>query len=144
MSAATTRQSANISPLVWYQRGRSDGASFALPHASRDRKAPRVGLEATTLRLTGRAGGIGPVLLSTIWVLAVCLLAAVPIGLGAALFLVETVEEKSHLGRSLQLALDVLSGVPSIVFGLFGNRFFQALIFLLQCLVLFEKLLQFR
>jgi phosphate transport system permease protein len=72
----------------------------------------------------GRAGGIGPVLLSTIWVLAVCLLTAVPIGLGAALFLVESVEEQSHLGRSLQLALDVLSGVPSIVFGLFGNRFF--------------------
>ncbi len=72
----------------------------------------------------GRSGGIGPVLLSTVWVLAVCLLAAVPIGLGAALFLVETVDEKSRLGKSLQLALDVLGGIPSIVFGLFGNRFF--------------------
>jgi phosphate transport system permease protein len=72
----------------------------------------------------GRSGGIGPVLLSTVWVLSVCLLAAVPIGLGAALFLVETVDAKSHLGKSLQLALDVLGGIPSIVFGLFGNRFF--------------------
>jgi phosphate transport system permease protein len=72
----------------------------------------------------GRAGGIGPILVSTVWVLGVCLLATVPLGLGAALFLVETVDEQSRLGRSLQLALDVLGGVPSIIFGLFGNRFF--------------------
>ena len=72
----------------------------------------------------GRSGGIGPVLLSTLWVLAVCLLAACPLGLGAALFLSEAVDAGSRLGRALQLALDVLGGVPSIVFGLFGNHFF--------------------
>lgn len=73
----------------------------------------------------GRIGGIGPVLLSTLWVLAVCLMAALPIGLGAALFLVEAVDAEGLIGRALQLALDVLGGVPSIVFGLFGNRFFS-------------------
>jgi phosphate transport system permease protein len=72
----------------------------------------------------GRQGGIGPVLLSTLWVLGVCLLATLPIGLGAALFLVESIDANGRVGRALQLALDVLGGVPSIVFGLFGNQFF--------------------
>lgn len=72
----------------------------------------------------GRAGGIGSVLLSTLWVLAVCLGVALPLGLGCALFLVEGVPAGSRLAGGLQLVLDVLGGVPSIVFGLFGNRFF--------------------
>ncbi|MEN9868709.1 MAG: Phosphate transport system permease protein, partial [Pseudomonadota bacterium] len=63
-------------------------------------------------------------LLSTLWILAICLLAALPLGLGAALFLVENVDQQSRTGRSLQLALDVLGGIPSIIFGLFGNRVF--------------------
>lgn len=79
----------------------------------------------TAPREAGRAGGIGPVLLSTLWVLGVCLLATLPVGLGAALFLVEAVDADGAIGRALQLALDVLGGVPSIVFGLFGNAFFS-------------------
>ncbi|MBD5803837.1 Phosphate transport system permease protein PstA [Azoarcus sp. Aa7] len=72
----------------------------------------------------GRSGGIGSVLVSTLWVLAVCLGVVLPLGLGCALFLVEHVRAGSRLERGLQLALDILGGVPSIVFGLFGNRFF--------------------
>lgn len=72
----------------------------------------------------GRAGGIGSVFVSTVWVLAVCLGVALPLGLGCALFLVEQLRPDSRLGRSLDLVLDILGGVPSIVFGLFGNRFF--------------------
>ncbi|MES2295496.1 MAG: phosphate ABC transporter permease PstA [Pseudomonadota bacterium] len=72
----------------------------------------------------GRAGGIASILLSTLWVLGVCLVFALPLGLGAALFLVESINAHGRLGRTLQLALDVLGGVPSIVFGLFGNRVF--------------------
>lgn len=72
----------------------------------------------------GRAGGIGTVLVSTLWVLAVCLGVALPLGLACALFLVEHVRRDCRLGRGLDLVLDILGGVPSIVFGLFGNRFF--------------------
>lgn len=72
----------------------------------------------------GRSGGIGPVLLSTMWVLGVCMAIVLPVGVGAALFLSEGVEAEGRTGRALQCALDVLGGVPSIVFGLFGNRLF--------------------
>lgn len=72
----------------------------------------------------GRAGGIGTVLVSTAAILGVCLVAAVPLGLGAALFLAEFADAHGRLGGLVRASLDVLAGVPSIVFGLFGNALF--------------------
>src|SRR5262245_56776137 len=75
-------------------------------------------------RNAGRDGGIGPILVSTVLILAVCLAVAVPIGLGAAALLAEFTPAHGVFGRLVRRSLDVLSGVPSIVFGLFGNAFF--------------------
>jgi phosphate transport system permease protein len=72
----------------------------------------------------GRAGGIGSLIPSTVWILGVCLGAALPLGLGCALFLSECVPAGSRAARWLGYSLDVLGGVPSIVFGLFGYPFF--------------------
>lgn len=72
----------------------------------------------------GRSGGIGPIILSTAWVLLICLSLAVPLGLGTALFLVEQLRPNSRLNLGLQWALDGLGAVPSVVFGLFGHRLF--------------------
>lgn len=72
----------------------------------------------------GRAGGIAPILVSTGLILAVCLGVSVPIGVGAAALLAEFTRSDGALGRFVRVSLDVLSGVPSIVFGLFGNAFF--------------------
>lgn len=73
----------------------------------------------------GRAGGIGPVLVSTLWILAVCLATAVPFGVGSAVLIAEFTSRTRGLGRWLIASLDLLAGVPSIVFGLFGNAFFS-------------------
>lgn len=72
----------------------------------------------------GREGGIAPILLSTLLLLAVCIAACLPLALGTALLLTETRWGESPLGRLMSAALDILAGVPSIVFGLFGNAFF--------------------
>ncbi len=81
----------------------------------------------------GRAGGIGPILASTAWILAVCLGVSLPLGLSTAVLLAEVASPNamfhSHpfgmtYGRLVRRSLDVLAGVPSIVFGLFGNAFF--------------------
>mgnify|MGYP006424026367 CR=1 FL=1 len=73
---------------------------------------------------SGRAGGIGPLLVSTALILTVCLAAVIPIGLGTALYLSEFVPAGSRLADWLGYSLDVLAGVPSIVFALFGYQFF--------------------
>lgn len=71
----------------------------------------------------GLEGGIAPILVSTGWVLGVCMGVSLPLGLGTALFLTEFSPQQSH--RAIRLSLDILAGVPSIVFGLFGNAFFS-------------------
>ena len=75
-------------------------------------------------RNAGRAGGIAPILVSTGLLLLVCLGVSLPIGLGTAVLLAEFSSSQSLFGRLVRRSLDVLAGVPSIVFGLFGNAFF--------------------
>lgn len=72
----------------------------------------------------GRDGGIGPILVSTFLILLVALLASVPLGLGTAVWLAEYTRQGNRTARLVRLSLDVLAGVPSIVFGLFGYAFF--------------------
>lgn len=72
----------------------------------------------------GRRGGIAPILVSTLLILAVCMSVSLPLGLGAAIYLSEFTSGDSRFGRLVRRSLDVLAGVPSIVFGLFGNAFF--------------------
>jgi phosphate transport system permease protein len=72
----------------------------------------------------GRSGGIGPILVSTALILAVCLAVIVPLGLSTAVLLAEYTRNEAPFSRSVRRSLDVLAGVPSIVFGLFGNALF--------------------
>lgn len=72
----------------------------------------------------GRAGGIAPILVSTFFILGICLGVCIPIGLGTAIFLAEFTTLESRFGKLVRFSLEVLAGVPSIVFGLFGNAFF--------------------
>jgi len=72
----------------------------------------------------GRAGGIGPILVSTALIIGVCMVVAMPIGLGTAVFLSEYTRNDRGFGQVIRASLDILAGVPSIVFGLFGNAFF--------------------
>lgn len=79
-------------------------------------------LEAPTS--AGRAGGIGPILVATLWILLVALGTAVPLGIASAVWLSEFSRANPRRQRLVRLSLDTLAGVPSIVFGLFGNAFF--------------------
>lgn len=65
------------------------------------------------------AGGLFPALLGTIWLVAVALLASVPLGVSAAIYLSEYAPD-NWLTRAIHLAIVNLAGVPSIVHALFG------------------------
>jgi phosphate transport system permease protein len=65
------------------------------------------------------AGGIFPALVGTVWLVTVALLASVPIGVAAALYLSEYASD-NWLTRLINLAIINLAGVPSIVHALFG------------------------
>lgn len=65
------------------------------------------------------AGGIFPAFIGTIWLVLVALLASVPIGVAAAVYLSEYAPD-NWLTRAINLAIINLAGVPSIVHALFG------------------------
>ena len=65
------------------------------------------------------AGGIFPALIGTVWLVAVALLASVPVGVAAAIYLSEYAPD-NWLTRIINLAIINLAGVPSIVHALFG------------------------
>ena len=65
------------------------------------------------------AGGILPALVGTVWLVAVALVASVPVGVAAAVYLSEYAPD-NWLTRSINLAIINLAGVPSIVHALFG------------------------
>lgn len=73
-------------------------------------------------RNAGREGGILPILASTALVLVVCGAVVLPLGIGTAIFLAD--QRPTPFVRGVRRSLDVLSGVPSVVFGLFGNAVF--------------------
>jgi phosphate transport system permease protein len=63
-------------------------------------------------------GGIANALVGSVMVVAVATLMAVPIGMGAAIFVNEF--PSARLGRTVRFMAEVLTGVPSIVVGLFA------------------------
>ncbi|MCC7566132.1 MAG: phosphate ABC transporter permease PstA [Methanomicrobiaceae archaeon] len=73
-------------------------------------------------RNLGREGGIGPAILGTLYLIGGAILVALPIGIGAAIYLNEYTTE-GRVTRTIRAGADLLNGTPSIVFGLFGFAF---------------------
>ncbi|MEG1790246.1 MAG: phosphate ABC transporter permease PstA [Oscillospiraceae bacterium] len=65
-----------------------------------------------------------PALINTLFMTAAALLLAVPVGIGAAIYLVEYAGRGNKLVGLVRLTAETLSGIPSIVYGLFGALFF--------------------
>jgi phosphate transport system permease protein len=69
-------------------------------------------------RFLGDPGGIKSAIIGTVLIVALATAMAVPLGVGVALYLVEY-GKKSAFANTVRYFVDVMTGVPSIVFGLF-------------------------
>lgn len=65
-----------------------------------------------------------PAIINTIEMVIMALLAAVPFGVGAAIYLVEYAKKGNKIVGIVRLTAETLTGIPSIVYGLFGMLFF--------------------
>lgn len=65
-----------------------------------------------------------PALFNTIWMTLLSLAIAAPLGVGGAIYLVEYAPRKSRLVQLVRVTAETLSGIPSILYGLFGMIFF--------------------
>ena len=72
---------------------------------------------------TGVAGNI----VNTLYIIAITLVTALPLGVGSAIFLNEYAK-KGRLVRVVEFTTETLAGIPSIIFGLFGMVFFGELL----------------
>jgi phosphate transport system permease protein len=70
----------------------------------------------------GRSGGILPAIIGTIYLVLGAIAIALPIGIGATIYLSEYTRE-GWVTRTIRTGVDLLNGTPSIVFGLFGFAF---------------------
>lgn len=65
-----------------------------------------------------------PALASTVIMALLALALAVPVGVGAAIYLVEYARRGSRFVRLVRVTAETLQGIPSIIYGLFGMLFF--------------------
>ncbi len=70
-------------------------------------------------------GGIWPMIITTIYTIIISLAIATPIGILAAVYLQEYAKQ-GRLVKIIRFATESLTGIPSIIYGLFGAVFFVA------------------
>lgn len=78
--------------------------------------------------------GILPMIINTLYIVAITLLIAAPIGICSAIYLTQYAKQ-GRLVKAIRFTTEVLSGIPSILFGLFGYTVF-CILFRLQISIL--------
>lgn len=79
-------------------------------------------LTSVTSTLNGTVGIAGNIV-NTIYIIIITLLIATPVGVGSAIYLNEYARP-GKLVRAIEFTTETLSGIPSIIFGMFGMVFF--------------------
>ncbi len=85
---------------------------------------PHISLDLFALEYNSVNVSLMPALINTVLMTALALLLAVPLGIGAAIYLVEYTGRGNKLVGLVRVTAETLSGIPSIVYGLFGLLFF--------------------
>lgn len=75
-------------------------------------------------KFTSENQSLMPALINTLYITFLSLLIAAPIGVFSAIFLVEYASRDNKFVKIIRIAAETLSGIPSIVYGLFGMIFF--------------------
>jgi len=85
---------------------------------------PHISLDLFDLNYNSLNHSLMPALINTLLMIALSLLIAFPLGLGSAIYLVEYTKQNNRFVKIIRLTAETLTGIPSIVYGLFGLLFF--------------------
>jgi len=95
---------------------------------------PTINLEFLTTRPAGGVsgeGGMSTTIVTTLYLVVLTIVVATPLGVGAAIYLVEYAGDASRESKlvalfvkAARMGVEILAGVPSIIFGLFGFALF--------------------
>lgn len=84
------------------------------------RGIPNISLKLFSLRYNSENVSMLPSIVNTVYMTAISLALAVPVGIFAAVYLVEYTHGSSKLVKLIRITTETLAGIPSIVYGLFG------------------------
>jgi len=86
---------------------------------------PNISWELLSTKPSYISGKIGilPDILNTLYIILTALIIVIPLGAGAAVYLTEYAKNKK-LVSAIEFAAEILSGIPSIIYGLVGMLFF--------------------
>jgi phosphate transport system permease protein len=92
------------------------------------RGVPHLRPSLFALKYTSNNVSMLPALINTVSMTLLALVVAVPLGVCTAIYLVEYARKGSRVVRVIRTTAETLSGIPSIVYGLFGLLFFVAFV----------------
>ena len=85
---------------------------------------PHLSPELFAWEYNSRNVSMTPAIINTLLMTLLSLLVCVPLGIGAAIWLTEYAPRGSRLVKLVRMTAETLSGIPSIIYGLFGSLFF--------------------
>jgi len=85
---------------------------------------PHISPDLFDLKYNSINHSLMPALINTLLMIALSLVIAFPLGLGSAIYLVEYTKQSNRFVKIIRLTAETLTGIPSIVYGLFGLLFF--------------------
>jgi phosphate transport system permease protein len=77
----------------------------------------------TPSRIDPESSGIGPALTGTLWLMLVCAAFIIPVGVATAIYLEEYANRERWFNRLIEVNIQNLAAVPSIVYGVLGLAF---------------------
>lgn len=85
---------------------------------------PNITTELFALNFTTDNQSMLPSIINTVIIAVLALIVAIPLGMGGAVYLAEYAKRDSPVVRLIRLTAETLSGIPSIIYGLFGAMCF--------------------
>ena len=111
--------------LMWLAAGITAALTLFLLGYVLIKGLPNISWELLSTKPSYLRGTVGilPDILNTLYIILTTLLFVLPLGVGAAIYLTEYATNK-RLVSMIEYAAETLSGIPSIIYGLFGSLFF--------------------
>ena len=111
--------------LMWMAAGITAALTLFLLGYVLIKGLPNISWELLSTKPSYLRGTVGilPDILNTLYIILTTLLFVLPLGVGAAIYMTEYATNKRLVGV-IEYAAETLSGIPSIIYGLFGSLFF--------------------
>ncbi|MDR2489750.1 MAG: phosphate ABC transporter permease PstA [Desulfovibrio sp.] len=109
---------------VWLAAGFTLSAMFFLIGHILIKGIPYLTPSLFALSYTSENVSLFPALITTLMTVAISLAVAAPLGIFTAIYMVEYASRGNRFVRLVRVTAETLSGIPSIVYGLFGMLFF--------------------